>query len=100
MKNDNTRYDGIDASVYEAKEFKDMPMFIKVTQSDSNIFLLIYLSFWGPVRLTLYSTYSVSFFSRNSVFLSQQFSQNSVFQPVLAKFQTSERGLCYGFVNK
>ena len=38
MKNDNTRYDGIDASVYEAKEFKDMPMFIKVTQSDTNIF--------------------------------------------------------------
>ena len=97
MKNDNTRYDGIDASVYEAKEFKDMPMFIKVTQSDSNIFLLIYLSFWGPVRLTLYSAY---FSSRNGVFLSQQFSQNSVFQPVLAKFQTSERGLCYGFVNK
>ncbi|XP_066394369.1 probable flavonol synthase 4 [Miscanthus floridulus] len=30
--------------------------------------------------------------SRNSVFLSQQFSQNSVFQPVSAKIQTCERG--------
>ena len=36
---------------------------------------------------------SASFFSRNSVFVSQQFSRNSVFQPVSAKFQTSERGL-------
>ena len=33
------------------------------------------------------------FFSRNIVFLSQQFSRNSIFQPVSAKFQTSERGL-------
>ena len=36
---------------------------------------------------------SASFFSKNSVFFSQQFSRNSIFQPVLAKFQTSERGL-------
>ena len=35
---------------------------------------------------------SASFFSRNSVFLSQQFSRNSVFQPVSAKFHTSEQG--------
>ena len=39
----------------------------------------------GPVRLTPYSACSASFFSRNSVFLSQQFSQNSVFQPVSSK---------------
>jgi len=31
------------------------------------------------------------FFSRNSVFLSQQFSQNSVFQPVSAKIQQAEQ---------
>ena len=35
---------------------------------------------------------SAPFFSRNSVFLSQHFSQNSVFQPLSAKLQTSERG--------
>ena len=46
-----------------------------------------------PVRLTPYSTCSACFFSRNSVFLSQQFSHNSVFQPVLVKFQTSERAI-------
>ena len=33
------------------------------------------------------------FFSQNSIFLAQQFSWNSVFQSVLAKFQTSKRGL-------
>ena len=31
-------------------------------------------------RLTPYSVCSACFFSRNSIFLSQQFSQNSVFQ--------------------
>jgi len=40
-----------------------------------------------PFRLFFWqgwaSTCSASFFSRNSVFLSQQFSRNSVFQPVL-----------------
>ena len=40
-----------------------------------------------PVRLTQKLACSASFFSRNSVFLSQQFSQNSVFQPVSAKIQ-------------
>ena len=34
---------------------------------------------FGPVRLTPYSACLASFFSRNSVFLSQQFSRNSVF---------------------
>ena len=41
-----------------------------------------------PVQLTLYLAYSASFFSRNSVFLSQHFSQNSVFshfQPSFSK---------------
>jgi len=38
---------------------------------------------YGSVRLTPYSACSASFFS-----------QNSVFQPVSAKFQTSERGHC------
>jgi len=37
---------------------------------------------------------SASFFSRNSVFLSQQFGRNSFFQSVSAKFQTSEQGHC------
>jgi hypothetical protein len=32
----------IHASVDEAKGFKDRPMFIKVTESDSSIYLLIY----------------------------------------------------------
>ena len=32
-----------------------------------------------PVRLTSYSACSASFFSRNSIFLSQQFSRNSIF---------------------
>jgi len=36
----------------------------------------------GPIRLTPYSAYSTCFFSYNSIFLSQQFSQNSVFQSV------------------
>ena len=50
---------------------------------------LIFLSI-GPVRRTPYSAY---FFSRNSVFLLQQFSQNSIFQSVSAKFQQTEQGL-------
>ena len=45
-----------------------------------------------PRSLVLKMACSVSFFSRNSVFLSQQFSRNRVFLPVSAKFQTSERG--------
>ena len=45
------------------------------------------------VRLIPYSVCSVSFFSRNSVFFSQQFSQNSVFQSVLVKIQPGERDL-------
>ena len=45
-----------------------------------------------PRSLVLKMACSASFFSRNSVFLSQQFSRNSVFQPVSAKVQTSERG--------
>jgi len=48
----------------------------------------------GPVRLTLYLVCSASFFNRNSVFLLQQFSRNSVFQLVSAKFHTSEWGHC------
>ena len=47
-----------------------------------------------PRSLVLKMACSASFFSRNSVFLSQQFSRNSIFQPVSAKFQTSERGRC------
>ena len=46
-----------------------------------------------PVRLTLKPAYSASFFSRNSIFLSQQFSQNSVFsqfQPSFSKPNGSE----------
>ena len=43
----------------------------------------------GSVRLTPYLTWSV-FFSQNNIFLSQQFSWNSVFQPVSTKVQTSE----------
>jgi len=46
----------------------------------------------GLVRLTPYSICLASFFSRNSVFLSQQFSRNNIFQPVSVKFQISERG--------
>ena len=41
----------------------------------------------GPVRLTPYSACSAYFFSRNGVFLSQQFSRNSVF----SQFQPSFR---------
>jgi len=48
---------------------------------------------FGPVRLTLYPVCSASFFSRNSVSLSQHFNQNSVFQPLSAKFQQAERDL-------
>jgi len=44
------------------------------------------------VRLIPYSICSASFFSRNSIFLSQQFNQNSVFQPVSAKILSAERG--------
>ena len=36
-------------------------------------------------RLTPYSARSACFFSQNSIFLSQQFSQNSVFQPIFSK---------------
>ena len=46
----------------------------------------------GPVRLTQKPTCSACFFSRNIVFLSQQFSQKQCFQPVSAKIQQSERG--------
>ena len=35
---------------------------------------------------------SACFFSRNNVFFSQQFNQNSVFQPVLAKIQQAKWG--------
>jgi len=34
------------------------------------------------------------FFSRNSIFLSQQFSQNSIFQAVSAKILLAEHDLC------
>jgi len=43
-----------------------------------------------PVWFTPYSACSVCFFSRNSFFLSQQFNQNNVFQPVSAKIQQAE----------
>ena len=46
-----------------------------------------------PRSLVLNLACSAYFFSRNSVFLSQQFSRNSVFQPVSAKVQTSECGV-------
>ena len=46
----------------------------------------------GSVRFTPYSVYSAYFFSRNSIFLSQQFSQNSILQPVSAKIQQAEWG--------
>ena len=41
-----------------------------------------------PRSIVLKMACSASFFSRNGIFLSQQFSRNSVFQPVSAKFQT------------
>ena len=44
--------------------------------------------------LVLKMACSASFFSRNSVFLSQQFSRNSIFQLVSAKFQTRELHVC------
>jgi hypothetical protein len=46
VKNDSTGYDGIRASIKEAKGFKDKPNLIKVTQTGNNIYLLVYLSFW------------------------------------------------------
>ena len=48
-----------------------------------------------PVRLSL-----KCFFQPEQCFLSQQFSRNSIFQPVSAKFQTSERGHGYGHSGK
>ena len=48
--------------------------------------------FPGPVRLIQKPACSACFFSRNSVFFSQQFSQNSIFQVVSAKFQQAEQG--------
>ena len=63
---------------------------------ESMPFLLLRLLFSariGPVRLTTYPTCSASFFSRNNIFLSQHFSQNSIFQPISAKIQQAERGL-------
>ena len=53
----------------------------------------------SPVRLTPYSTYSASFFSQNSVFLSQQFSRNSVFSQFQPSFKPANgafalRGYC------
>ena len=45
---------------------------------------LVQVMNFGPVQLTLKPTCSASFFSRNNVFLSQQFSQNSVFSQVSA----------------
>ena len=53
-----------------------------------------------PRSLVLNLSCSAYFFSRNSVFLSQQFSRNRVFQPVSAKIQTSQRargGIHIGF---
>jgi len=46
----------------------------------------------GSVWLIPYSACSASFFSQNSIFLSQHFSQNSVFQPISAKIQQAEQG--------
>ena len=48
---------------------------------------------WAPFDLPYNPHYLVCFCSRNSIFLSQQFSQNSVFQTILAKFQQAEQGL-------
>ena len=44
------------------------------------------------IRLTQKPVCLACFFSRNSIFLSQQFSLNSVFQPVSAKILPVERG--------
>ena len=54
--------------------------------------ILLQFNHIGHVRFSYNPSFSVCFFSRNSVFLSQQFSWNRVFQPVSAKVQTSERG--------
>jgi len=48
----------------------------------------------GPVRLTLKLACSASFFNRNSIFFSQHFSQNSVFQLISAKFQPEVVYVC------
>ena len=45
----------------------------------------------GPIRLTQKPTCSACFFSRNSVFLSQQFSQNSVFSQFQPSFSKPNR---------
>ena len=60
-------------------------------QSETSIDLAA-AAYLGPVRFTLKPACLASFFSRNSVFLSQQFSQNSIFQSVSAKFQQTEQG--------
>ena len=52
----------------------------------------IFLYIQWPRSLVLNLACSAWFFSRNSVFLSQQFSRNSGFQSVSVKIQTSERG--------
>ena len=44
-----------------------------------------------PRSLVLNLACSACFFSWNNIFLSQQFSRNSIFQSVSTKFQTSER---------
>ena len=53
---------------------------------------------FGLVQLTLYSACAASFFSRNIIFLSQQFSQNSFFSVSFSQVQTSERNhnICLG----
>lgn len=43
------------------------------------------------LRLTLNLVCSVSFFSRNRIFFSQHFSQNSISQPISVKFKQAER---------
>jgi len=58
-----------------------------VVQSDTLAEVIIDRQF----QLTPYPACSASFFSRNSVFLSQHFSKNSVFQPISAKIQQAER---------
>ena len=61
------------------------PMCIPSTLHSSICSLITHLSFTSPVRLIPYPACSASFFSRNSIFLSQHFSQNSVFQPRFSK---------------
>jgi len=48
-------------------------------------------------RLTPYSVCAASFFSWNSVFLSQQFSHNSIFQPISAKILSTKRGIYFEY---